>query len=82
MSTTWQGANTRLGNTSRDTGITGTPEILEASVTEDTSAAVGIAADSWDETTALRKTSTEEQTATQETTGTSGDANQEQGPKN
>ncbi len=83
VSTTWQGAhNIWAAINSRDAWITGTPETLEASVTEDTQAAVGIAADSWDKTTALRKKSTEGQTATQETTGTSGDANQEQGPKN
>ncbi len=63
VSTKWQGANNiRAANNSKDSCITWTPETLEASVTEDTSAAV-----SWEETTALRKTSTEGQTATQET---------------
>jgi hypothetical protein len=83
VSTKWQGAsNIRAANISRDSCITGTPETLESSITEDMSAAVGIAADSWDETTTLRKSSTEGQTATQATTGTSGDSYQEQRLKN
>jgi hypothetical protein len=83
VSTTWQGANNiRAAINSRDAWISRTPETLEASVIEDLPAAVGTAAESWDKTTGLRKKSTEGQTATHETTGTSGNSNQDQGPKN